>query len=116
MLPSGALPLVDEFRSALESATGMTSTPHLYVGGKESRALNPHTDPYDVLSLQLGGSKDWRVCIPSPKAAMPADSEAARAQLYEIEKENAEGCTSHDHHDLTDMACSSFTMHAGDVL
>ena len=44
---------------------GTDSTVHLYHATQPgSRALQPHTDPYDVLVLQLQGSKVWTTCVP----------------------------------------------------
>jgi len=60
-------------------------TAHVYVSAAGAAALANHTDPYDVVVLQIAGSKEWKVCAPlapSPKSGMCAtydDTEMAAA-------------------------------------
>ena len=53
-------------QASLESAIVCPVTAHIYVSGREVNALNIHTDPYDVIVVQLHGTKRWTVCIPRP--------------------------------------------------
>ena len=56
---------VDALEQGVMDVFGTDSTIHLYHATQQgSRALQPHTDPYDVLVLQLQGSKVWTTCVP----------------------------------------------------
>eukprot|EP00055_Hartaetosiga_balthica_P017311 m.115075 g.115075 ORF g.115075 m.115075 type:complete len:3091 (-) comp9287_c0_seq2:1834-11106(-) len=121
---------------------GAESTVHLYHATQEnSRALLPHTDPYDVIVLQIQGSKDWTTCVPNlnidkkfssqyeqhhkllahNKAEVGTDTEyklsqAEKGQLQEIQKKRQRGCTRYEDEALGAYACEHFTLNAGDVM
>ena len=64
--PHPAAPL-RSLQEKLRRATGLDPTIHVYLSGKAgSRALPLHTDPYDVLAIQINGSKNWEVRSDSP--------------------------------------------------
>jgi hypothetical protein len=82
-------------------------------------AGQPHTDPYDVLVVQVSGEKDWTICTPFPKTGggrTASLNPAQRAQLRELERDNIQGCTSYVPKDLEAMECENVTLRAGDTL
>ncbi|EDQ88297.1 uncharacterized protein MONBRDRAFT_32951 [Monosiga brevicollis MX1] len=94
-----------------------TVTSHVYLSGSEAHALNPHTDPYDVLVLHLHGQKHWTVCHPLDSSPEWADaSQAQLAQLFEIQRKSVDGCTNFDIAETDKMRCEHFTLSPGDVL
>ncbi|EDQ85702.1 uncharacterized protein MONBRDRAFT_38713 [Monosiga brevicollis MX1] len=94
-----------------------TVTSHVYLSGSEAHALNPHTDPYDVLVLHLHGQKHWTVCHPLDSSTEWADaSQAQLAQLFEIQRKSVDGCTNFDIAETDKMRCEHFTLSPGDVL
>lgn len=105
--------------------------------------LEPHTDPYDVLVLQLQGQKHWHTCTPrqhlTNSAVVPQESPsggrevvddddplsvdwhtmspAQRCMLRELQLDKVEGCTIYSVSDTdSSMDCAEFDMHTGDVL
>ena len=46
-------------------------TAHVYASSGGAAALANHTDPYDVVVLQVSGSKEWLVCPPAPRTRGP---------------------------------------------
>ncbi|EGD73738.1 hypothetical protein PTSG_11500, partial [Salpingoeca rosetta] len=65
---------VKQLQEGVRDVFGTESTVHLYHATQnESRALMPHTDPYDVLVIQLHGSKRWTTCIPDAYATSGSD-------------------------------------------
>ncbi|EGD78113.1 hypothetical protein PTSG_08991 [Salpingoeca rosetta] len=65
LVDSPAQDHVKQLQDGVRDVFGTESTVHLYHATQnESRALMPHTDPYDVLVIQLHGSKRWTTCIP----------------------------------------------------
>ncbi|KAJ8609621.1 hypothetical protein CTAYLR_006285 [Chrysophaeum taylorii] len=69
------------------------TTVHAYVTGKGGQALETHTDPHDVVALQIGGSKLWELCEVS--TSTNETSIAMRAEIAEVELGSG-GCTSRD--------------------
>lgn len=124
---------VTSLQDVVRRSFGTASTVHLYVAATvESRALLPHTDPYDVLVLQLDGSKEWTACTPHAETLMEQVRDlgssivdikklskmnpAQRAQLQEIIKEQQAGCTTYNDEDLSNMQCTTFTLSRGNVM
>ena len=65
----------------MRETTEFRTTVHAYVsaaGG--AQALRPHTDPYPVLVLQVNGTKEWRLCVPTAAAASTLSSEERARQ------------------------------------
>ncbi|MEY2879720.1 MAG: hypothetical protein RLZZ15_2100 [Verrucomicrobiota bacterium] len=59
----------------LEAAFRAPVRTHLFLTHGAGQALRPHTDPQDVLVLQLRGEKSWRIHPPDPEtAAFAADT------------------------------------------
>ena len=125
------MPNVRRLQGAVDSVFGTESTVHLYHATENaSRALMPHTDPYDVIVMQLQGSKQWTTCVPGAQtvaptsdSADPADdgdmasfTDAQLGQLQEIRRQRQQGCTSYTDENLRGMKCSTFTLNAGDTL
>ena len=103
-------------QEAVHAALGTNSTLHLYHAATSgSRALLPHTDPYDVIVVQLQGSKSWTTCTAAVAGASDM-STAHRAQLLEMQLQQHEGCTSYTDENLRGMECSTFTLNEGDTL
>lgn len=118
--------------TAIRSIFGTDSTVHAYHSAiHNSRALMPHTDPYDVIVLQLEGRKTWTTCIPevysdteNQNIHVQAIAEnitdtytpAQLAQLQEIRRQRQQGCTSYSDEDLRGMKCRTFTLEKGDAL
>ena len=103
-------------QEAVHAAFGTNSTLHLYHAATSgSRALLPHTDPYDVIVVQLQGSKSWTTCTAAVAGASDM-STAHRAQLLEMQLQQHEGCTSYTDENLRGMECSTFTLNEGDTL
>ncbi|EDQ86583.1 uncharacterized protein MONBRDRAFT_28190 [Monosiga brevicollis MX1] len=76
--------------TTLQAVFGSASTTaHAYLSAPGARALQPHTDPYDVIVVQLAGRKRWRLCT---------------------------GCLNWPESDLTRFHCQSLWMEPGDVL
>ncbi|EGD80129.1 hypothetical protein PTSG_13037 [Salpingoeca rosetta] len=141
---------VEQLQAGVRRVFGMDSTVHVYhATQQDSRALQPHTDPYDVLVLQTSGSKRWTACVPSsaPESSSAANDDASSssssssanasvadtdataaataqpkmtpaqlAQLQEIRQRRQQGCTRYSDADLSGMACTNFTLRAGDVM
>ena len=125
------MPNVRRLQGAVDSVFGTESTVHLYHATENaSRALMPHTDPYDVIVMQLQGSKQWTTCVPGAQtvaptsdSADPADdgdmasfTDAQLGQLQEIRRQRQQGCTSYTDENLRGMKCSTFTLNEGDTL
>ena len=117
----------------LSKVFGSRVSVNVYMSAPTDSVLPPHTDRYDVLILQLRGSKKWRTC--TPKATGGATStpslhslsaedlvtvrdldEATLAELYEVKRMRPKGCSSYEHHDLDDMECTARTLLSGDTL
>eukprot|EP00043_Microstomoeca_roanoka_P020267 m.242728 g.242728 ORF g.242728 m.242728 type:complete len:3263 (+) comp17138_c0_seq1:1001-10789(+) len=138
LLDSPAKPHVQELHSAVKDVFGTESTVHLYHARKnDSRALMPHTDPYDVLVVQVEGSKRWTACVPDayiqqatttdtdgrpltpkddPSSVVQTYNTAQLAQLQEIRRQRQQGCTYYDDRDLAGMRCQNFTLRRGDTM
>lgn len=117
---------VRKLREGMKTTFGTESTVHVYHSeSSKSRALKPHTDPYDVVVIQVKGSKKWTTCVPtvnsllsqieSKNLILHSYSEAELGQLQEILKAQQEGCSGYDDDDLSSMTCSTFTLLPGDT-
>ena len=102
----------------LFNLTGMPSSAHLYASAAGAQVLQPHTDPYDVIVLQLAGTKQWHVCVPRENAAAEKSNltDAQRCQLQELELDSVQGCTKYTAEETRSMRCENFTMAPGDFL
>ena len=70
-----------ELQHAVHAVFGTESTIHLYHATQnESRALMPHTDPYDVLVIQVQGSKTWTTCVPDAYTTADAADDSTTAE------------------------------------
>ena len=59
-------PQLSRLLKDVETTTGFPGTLHAYYGGGNSVGfLAPHTDPYDLFVMQIEGTKQWRLCVPS---------------------------------------------------
>eukprot|EP00049_Salpingoeca_infusionum_P006983 m.113649 g.113649 ORF g.113649 m.113649 type:complete len:3045 (-) comp13522_c0_seq4:422-9556(-) len=108
---------VDQLGLAFAAAFRSETTVHMYVAEQEgSRALHPHTDPYDVIVLQLEGEKEWTVCVPpQPEGeVVPSLNDAQLGQLQEVRTSRQQGCTRYEDAHLSGMTCKTFTLSAGD--
>ena len=61
----------------LEHAFGLPLTFNVYHSGPGGSALRRHADRYDVLAVQLHGTKEWTLCIPR----LPASNTSASTTL-----------------------------------
>ena len=119
-----ALPPEDPAAKLLRAARhvfGLPATVHSYISSEGDQALNPHTDPYDTVLLQLSGAKEWTTCVPITKAAIANEtsrllSDADRCQLHEVRTDHARGCTAFTDGALRRMECQHFTLSSGDML
>ena len=76
MPDSPAQPSVRQLQDSIKHVFGTESTVHIYHATQpDSRALMPHTDPYDVLVVQTQGAKRWTACVP---LASPEEEQLAR--------------------------------------
>ena len=63
---------LDIVHNVVRTIFGTPTTAHVYhAEAQDSRALAPHTDPYDVVVVQLRGSKQWTTCVPHPQQLPP---------------------------------------------
>ena len=124
--------LVAALQDGVQAAFGTQSTIHTYLATQQdSRALMPHTDPYDVVVVQLHGTKHWTSCIPAPEQPDAKHHEQQRGgepqnhaslspaqlgQLQEIRRERQQGCTAYLDDHLKGMRCSNFTLRQGDTM
>eukprot|EP00045_Choanoeca_perplexa_P006861 m.59743 g.59743 ORF g.59743 m.59743 type:complete len:2336 (-) comp13823_c0_seq5:1666-8673(-) len=107
---------VSLLQTDLQRQFGTETTVHAYVSPSQAQALKPHTDPYDVFVVQVSGEKDWTICTPQPQGAEDVLSDAYKAQLQEILRNNIQGCTSYTQRDLEKMDCQHITLQPGHVL
>lgn len=118
-------------RHRLESALRMPMTANLYISGRSSVALAPHTDTTDTVVLQLEGRKRWRVCVPVLTAELEgtlraglggepgALSDADMSELLEAHLASEPGCTAHTEASLRDsrrFACAAHEMRPASLL
>ena len=75
---------------ALLGELGVRPRPNVYLTQAGSRAFDLHYDPYDVIILQLGGAKEWRVYqrvdeMPTPMHSVGTNIDRARVAAPAIE-------------------------------
>jgi len=110
---------VGEARSSARSALGSAVSANLYVGGPGSVALNPHTDRWDTLIVQIQGVKEWTLCVPLPELKA---SDSIRCEAAEALRDQTEGCTQYGGPDWIDgkgtssAQCKQVVTHPGDFL
>ena len=76
-------PLVRDLEQGVQEWFNTRTSVHLYHQTRgDSQTLAPHADPYDVVVVQLQGSKHWTACVPAA-----SDYSEAEGQ----EKEDEEG-------------------------
>lgn len=128
---------IDPLLNFINYEFGTASTVHLYHATRNaSRALMPHTDPYDVIVAQIAGTKHWKVCAPRPYEILKSLEErgnaspnpnsteiqqvtlntAQLAQAQEILRERQDGCTNYDDKDVDNMDCTTIQMAPGTVM
>ena len=116
----------------LFNITGLPISVHLYISAANQTVLEPHTDPYDVLVLQLQGHKHWRTCTPrvhisshfvvengseTHSLLRPDLTPAQRCMLQELQLDHVEGCTIYSVDEIAGaMDCHEFDLRTGDVL
>eukprot|EP00912_Choanoflagellata_sp_UC4_P000822 UC4_evm11s507 len=120
-VPQTRRPLRD-FEQALFHLSGIPLSIHLYVSAEGSQVLEPHTDPYDVLVIQLTGEKKWRTCVPNSEVMSKKYnisrnlSQAELCMLQELSLGDVRGCTTYSIKESDKLDCNNFDMKAGDVL
>eukprot|EP00040_Diaphanoeca_grandis_P036470 m.232598 g.232598 ORF g.232598 m.232598 type:complete len:780 (-) comp33624_c0_seq1:74-2413(-) len=98
-----------EQHEEVQSVHGYYSAP----GG--AKALQAHTDPYDVLILQINGSKRWTICL--PQAISNQTSSAERANKFAKDHANGQSCVTYTQDYLaSNHACFNYSMQVGDLL
>ncbi|EDQ87632.1 uncharacterized protein MONBRDRAFT_37822 [Monosiga brevicollis MX1] len=102
--------------SLIESELGIDATVHAYFTPANAQTLEPHTDPYDVVVVQVANQKHWTLCLPQTDNATVSLSEADRAQLQEIKRSHLDGCTTYTMSMLQPMICRNVTLHQGDSM
>ena len=80
-------PLVRDLEQGVQEWFNTRTSVHLYHQTRgDSQALAPHADPYDVVVVQLQGSKHWTACVP----AAADHSQAQEEEEEEVEEEEEE--------------------------
>ena len=112
-----------EIQSKLESEILCPVTAHVYVSPRDIKALNIHTDPYDVFVIQIQGSKLWKICLPLPPASLANSAHARKclspadhALRREMHSWNGLGGTNYVGDELDSMDCQYVETRAGDTL
>ena len=107
-------------KESIEDSLGMPVSMNVYHSGPEGVALVPHTDMYDVIVVQMEGTKEWEICVPID--AKPEDAEddslsaADVADIKEALMAQVQGCSTHEEEARSKMQCSNKTMSEGDML
>eukprot|EP00041_Stephanoeca_diplocostata_P039833 m.1637960 g.1637960 ORF g.1637960 m.1637960 type:complete len:498 (-) comp26480_c0_seq1:54-1547(-) len=111
---------IDAVTREFESATNRYTTQHFYVSGPSSQALPAHADPYDVVVLQLGGKKRWKLCTSHQHDEFMNTGNATGYQSavgmyppWECHEDTQYSCSIHD---VTKMKCTDIVISAGDTL
>ena len=103
---------------------GATSL-HTYVSSPEANVLPPHTDPYDVIVIQLVGTKSWKACVPTQELGNRFGlteggkknlSDSSLCQLQEMAKGSLGGCTTYSVKASKTLKCTSWEMTPGTML
>jgi len=106
-----------QLHDTLMATLGSTVSFNLYLSSHDATALKPHTDPYDVLVVQLAGSKQWQVCPAAASRDTAGMTESDAAEVLELKRHNPLGCTSLDGAlGDADLKCRPQRMDVGDVL
>ena len=142
--PSGAMgaaPQLEKLVADLSDTIGTDVGVNLYVSAPNDKVLPYHTDRYDVIVVQLKGTKAWTTCVPRPKVdegrSVSSLSDADRSELHEVQIQQNDGCSTYRHHggtnhgghvedgdddmiavdaDPPNMDCQHFLMGPGDSL
>ena len=112
-------PELSKLHEDLSASLGFAVGINAYFSAPEATALKPHTDPYDVLVIQLQGHKRWKVCLAATDKTAAADSmtESDAAEVLELKKHNPLGCTRVEGAlEDPELACKELVMGPGDVL
>jgi hypothetical protein len=118
---SEATPLASLLRD-LSDSVQKTVTANAYFSLRHASALAPHTDMYDVVVIQVEGSKTWSLCTPPHKdtgnVGEESSTEADAAMLFELQAKNPLGCTVHEAPAADDsgLVCTNFTLIPGQIL
>ena len=112
-------PRLSKLHEDLSASLGFAIGINAYFSAPDATALTPHTDPYDVLVVQLQGHKRWKVCLATADSTVAADSmtESDAAEVLELKKHNPLGCTRVEGAlEDPELACTEVAMGPGDVL
>ena len=103
----------------LLASFGLAVGINAYFSAPKATALRPHTDPYDVIVVQLQGTKRWHVCpaVLDDVLAAAGMTESDGAEVLELKRHSPLGCTLIDDA-LNDpnLACREVVLGPGDVL
>lgn len=89
----------DALRNVLDEIFLGGVSMHIYVSGRKTSGLQPHTDPYAVFAKQIYGEKVWKLCLPTSavvekyaaNSSQPIRTNAEKALLQEILKNQPQG-------------------------
>ena len=94
-----------DLHDQLVNAFGVDVGINLYLSSRGAQTLPAHTDRYDVLAIQLAGSKEWNICPPKQLSDLNVGD---AAQMAEIERGKVMGCTVYEDWMLqSDFACTA---------
>lgn len=111
------IPALTATQLALTEATGFPVGLNIYLSANRATALKPHTDRYDVFVVQIMGTKEWRVCLPTERVDLANLTESDAAEVLELQKSNPRGCTQvEDAVQDPDLECKQLVMRPNDVL
>ncbi|KAH8073734.1 calcium ion binding protein [Aureococcus anophagefferens] len=106
--PAAAVAALLDSEGALAGELERGASAHVYWSGPGVAALDNHTDPGEVLVVQLNGTKDWLVCPPAPVEEAPPWAAEAAAKLSR--------CATYDDLEMGARDCDVLTLRAGDAL
>eukprot|EP00937_MAST-01D_sp_MAST-1D-sp2_P005392 g5392.t1 len=128
LLPAIGAPLLPLLRD-LHTAGFRDVGVNAYLGAPNSSALRPHSDTTDIYILALGGgTKAWRLCVPTANDADRADIDASAAaglpftdgdlaHLADMRRQRPGGCANYDDAEFAAMRrCETIELSGGDTL
>lgn len=106
-----------QLHATLMATLGSAVSFNLYLSAPDATALKPHTDPYDVLVVQLAGAKQWQICPAATSRETVGMTESDAAEVLELQKHKPLGCNQVDDAlSDADLQCRPQRMDVADVL